>query len=499
MKNKDIYPRSIIEGVNAIVHSCLNDSDDSTFSATAPNYLTSLFETTDKDVFPSDGYRCIWYNLIKFEQYGKIDWIKAYWEFAVSYAQFSLQDFTVSNADNDFLFKFKEFHHMYCAYLLSRGRYELVEHLLSYSNTIPYSNTLVVRNWREALVHLIEFEKPLYFDGNYSFYLNNGVKDEGIGRCWLIILYLTCLVKQNEDAEFYLYDNIYLLRSYKLLLANIHSLIENSKYWKSIIENNDYKRVFNLSPSDSHKISSTIQSFYERINKKIDEIERKQPIDNNSVNEFKVKVRTLIGKYLSLNHVPILVNAENIKSLYSFVPITENRVPKDMFLSEPSMAYVNFEESYTHMVCSNIAAIYRSQFILNSPVKTYLIDYDELTEALDKLDFVNGFCVLCMGVSRDKIKNKHIGNSDIYSLPSQESCVIVMKNDDLPQMMLKSDLVDIDIAEIKDEKDCIIKGCVSYFYPDTTVRYVKLNLAHLTYVGRSSSINKIEPIMNYIV
>lgn len=109
MKNKNIYPRSLIDGVNAIIQSCLNDSNNSTFRATAPNYLTSLFGPLDKETFPIDAYRCIWYNLIKFERHGELDWIKAYWEYAVSYAQISLQSYVSNESENSFLFKFQEF------------------------------------------------------------------------------------------------------------------------------------------------------------------------------------------------------------------------------------------------------------------------------------------------------------------------------------------------------------------------------------------------------
>lgn len=105
MRSEDLYPQSVIEGINAIVQECLNGNSRSAFRATAVNYLTSILESTDKDIFPSDAYRCIWYNLIKFERCGELDWIKAYWEYAVSYAQFSLQSYSINDIKDEFLFK----------------------------------------------------------------------------------------------------------------------------------------------------------------------------------------------------------------------------------------------------------------------------------------------------------------------------------------------------------------------------------------------------------
>lgn len=387
---------------------------------------------------------------------------------------------------------------MYCAYLLSCGRYDLLEHLLSYSNTIPYSNILVVRSLNDVLNHLLKFEQPFYFNENYSFYLNNGVKDESTGKCWLIILYLICLIKDDKIQDLNAPHDITLLGSYKSMISNIYSVVFNSQYWKSLSNNHDFKCVFDVTETKLDSVREYIKTIYYTINGEIDHKERTQTINQDRCREYILDIRQHVREFLGKTSSPIKVNDSHDDTFVSQVSLSDNIIPKDLLSDSPRMAYVNFTESYAAMICHFVANIYQSRFILNSPVKSYLLDFRELPYAMEKLSIDNHYCILCMGVDSSIIFNG-APKCDIYSIPSQNSAIVILKKKDMPFMELRPDLVDIDIHPIPNEKDCIVKGKVAFSYPDKSIRYIRLNLAHLSYIGLASSLPKVESIKNFIV
>lgn len=500
MKSKSIYPPSIIEGINSIIQECLNNNSRSTFRATAVNYLTELFSSSDNDIFPADGYRCIWYNLIKFEKFGEIDWIKAYWALAVSYAQYTLYSYDRDRSQNEYLFKFQEFHHMYCAYLLSCGRYDLLEHLITFSNTIPYSNILVVKTWNDVLDHLIKFDEPLYFETNYSFHLNNGVREGAIGLTWLTFLYSICLVRANSDKALFLPDNINIVRTYKNCLGNILTVFENSSLWRDLNDNRRFLKTFRLQRRDLWEITREVSRYYDECVDKICTLESQQTVSEDKIERFKKEVHHILSKSLETTHFPYSYDIDDGSLTYSDAEVGENTISKDYFTENPGIFYANFPETYASRVYSLLSTIYRSKFLHNSPVRKYLIDYKEIEEAISKLELTKDYCFISMGIGSEVFNSNYLSQFDRYSVQSPKaSSIYILKKESLPLLHLKKDIVKIEIDTNEDRRGCSVNGDISYYYPDKTIRYIKLNIGYLSYEGRPSSLSNIEPITRLIV
>lgn len=207
MQNKYSYPSSIIQTINSVIKECAASTGLYPTQSNPSQYLCSFFSMDENYYIPDNAFLCIWYNLIQFQRLGKQYWIKSYWEQAVSYANLHLDGYMSYYEGNpnrtQLLFRFQQFHHVYCGYLLSCKEYSLLAHMRGFSNSIPYSNSLVpdkLQDICEQMEALDPIYNPLYMDSHYNFFQINGVRDGSIARAWTHRYYcICCLVDPTID------------------------------------------------------------------------------------------------------------------------------------------------------------------------------------------------------------------------------------------------------------------------------------------------------------
>lgn len=505
MERGQSYPSSIIQAINSVIKECAASSGLYPTQANPSMYLSYLYDYGEDYYIPENAFQCIWYNLIQFQQLDKQEWIKSYWEVAVCHANLHLAGYYWQRLDVDgsskerLLFRFQEFHQMYCGYLLYKKEYELLKHLRDYSNSSPYLNSLVECDFIGVCEHLQRISEPMYMDTHYSFFTVLGVNESIESRRWYCIyLLLGCLVYPKTPIDLDTYNlSLYKLTLYEEIIAELIQTAQHDNEFKGMAADNGFQKVFNVKPKDALNLLSKLKSLLESVRFEIAQKKETEPINPNSIESFKNAVNSLVMKALKTDNFPVKYRNKEKITEYDTLEIPVQSAPRNYFSDEQLIAYVNFPESYASFISRLIDFTYTGKFRQNSPRASFNIDYSEISRALDAIGIDKSYSIISFGVSipEDAISKVNA----VHFINGQNSEIIIIPDKEVPHLSLALPPVDIRINENeKHRAEMTIEGTIPYIYEqERFVHYVKLRVVFRDYQGIPSQLSKIRHITDY--
>lgn len=508
MKPGQSYPSSIIQAINSVIKECAASSGLYPTQANPSQYLAFFFDYGEDYYIPDNAFLCIWYNLIQFHRLGKPDWIKSYWETAVCHANLHLNGYdwlimtyTHGSPKEKLLFKFQEFHQMYCAYLLSNKEYELVKHLRDYSNSSPYINSLVECDFFGICKHLEHISNPMYMDVHYSFYTVSGVTEGSIAKNWYsIYLLLSCLVYPRISVEMDVYDiSLSDLTICERVIAELIQITQSDRAYNGIVEDKRLQRVFGISIDNFTKLVEDLNSLLNYVRSEISQKRRNEPINLDKIESFKNSVNSLLENSIQDNRLPVKSDLNNREGPLQTIDIPSHSIDRNYFSDEQLISYVNFPESYSALIFRLINITYTRQFKLNTPRASLTIDFSEIEQALTMLNIGDkAYSIISFGVSIPEI---HISKKvPIHFVNAQYSELVVIPSAEVPYMALTKPPVNLDVNTNTEKREqMVITGQLTYsFEQPRFIHYLRLRVVFQDYQGIPSQLSKIHPITNYL-
>lgn len=508
MKPGQSYPSSIIQAINSVIKECAASSGLFPTQANPSQYLTFFFDYGEEHYIPDNAFLCIWYNLIQFHRLGKPDWIKSYWETAVCHANLHLNgyDWQIMKYPPDspkekLLFKFQEFHQMYCAYLLSNKEYELVKHLRDYSNSSPYLNSLVECDFFGICKHLEYVSNPMYMDVHYSFYTVSGVTEGTLAKKWYsICLLLSCLVYPKISVEIEAYEiSLPDLTICERVISELIHITQSDSAFKGIADDKKFRRIFGITKDDFDTLTKKLRSLLDFLRKEISQKRRTEPINPDNIELFKKSVNSLVEKSIQINKLPVYYDVNHESEPLQKIEIPTQSIDRNYFSDEHLISYVNFPETYASYIIRLINITYTQQFKLNTPRAYFTIDFSEIEQALTILDIGNkAYSIISFGVSIPKIHL--LEATPIHFINAQYSELVVIPRNEVPYMALSQTPISIHVIENEKNKAYMkINGQLTYsFEQPHFIHYLKLRVVFRDYQGIPSQLSKIQSINNYL-
>lgn len=507
MKPGQSYPSSIIQSINSVIKECAASSGLFPTQANPSQYLAFFFDYGEDYYIPDNAFLCIWYNLIQFHRLGKSDWIKSYWETAVCHANLHLNGYywqvmkyPLDSPKEKLLFRFQEFHQMYCAYLLSNKEYELVKHLRDYSNSSPYLNSLVESDFFGMCKHLEYISNPMYMDIHYSFYTVSGVTEGTFAKNWYsIYLLLSCLIEPKISLELDVYDIS--LRDLAVCERVIFDLIQidksNSAY-KGIVEDINFKKIFGITKKDFFKLTKRLKSLLDFVRNEISQKRGCEQIDPDIIESFKNSVNSLVKSSIKTNKLPVKYDCNHTSGSHQLLNIPAQLIERNYFSDEQLISYVNFPETYASYVYRLINITYTRQFKLNTPRASFNIDFSEIEQALTILGIDEAYSIIAFGVTVPDISV--FKTVPIHFINAQYSELAIIPTEELPYLALSQSLLNINVEKDDERKEYMkIKSQLTYsFEQPRFIHYIKLRVVFRDYQGIPSQLSKIQVITDYL-
>lgn len=197
---------------------------------------------------------------------------------------------------------------------------------------------------------------------------------------------------------------------------------------------------------------------------------------------------------------------------YNLYPIPNSlkyRIDKEILKVGTSINASNLPDLIVENMNEMVYKAYNSVFLLQSGVMNVRIAYRDIKRVLDTLDVGQDYAIVSLGVylgdggllcgQEDDVKFVEEGmlypGCEIYSVPSSQQSIVVLKKCDLPFIIktrleddhdlqlvdpkecFYSNIDEINDLSIKDEQDlCVDRGI--YLYVKTSFRYIRLNVEY---------------------
>jgi hypothetical protein len=162
--------------------------------------MLELLIANNQNVYFSDRtYNVIWFELRKAVFYESDNVIFSYWKYAHQYMTYQFSNYRNEffDSENDIdensirnhKERFKEFHYMLGALLLYCKKYDLLDKIMYFTQSMPASYKLVPNSMPELMFDYpsikSDWSSPMYYTQKYSFPDNSGINANSILVMWL--------------------------------------------------------------------------------------------------------------------------------------------------------------------------------------------------------------------------------------------------------------------------------------------------------------------------
>lgn len=376
-------------------------------------------------------YRYLWRNLKIQLFYNKEEWIMKYWEIASQkiclfmnttyispYNQKGELDTKKKKQREEFL----EFHIMLCSMLLQQKKYELLEQMLSFTQTEPPSYPLVPSTFSEILDvfnsvnHNISIN-PAYYESRYRMPKMHGItegKIAGAANCYLALLaYRIYAIRWNYGHEFVLntgalpntLSELATLRNNLNLFKNCLERIKDDREIlqvvgiRSLAEEIDnkaqrYGREVFLRPD------LLVSNMQDEIHKKMENLKITSPLNDEKVASEKKELTYNIRRAMEGYEDLLKKRFEQEKYLDLNSSISEPFL-NTAFLGNSDVNHFNIAGSMSSSMLENFRNLFASAFFVKHSNTDYELSSDDLFEAVDKLALNEQHYIIAFGIYFD--------------------------------------------------------------------------------------------------
>ena len=388
-----------------------------------------------KDSVVSDtSYRYLWRNLRIQMFYDKDEWIMKYWESASQKIRLFMNTTHISpyNQKGELDTKkmeeiknkkkqrkeFLEFHIMLCSMLLQQKKYELLEQMLSFTQTEPPSYPLVPSTFSEILDvfnsvnHNISAD-PIHYESRYRMPKMHGItegKIAGAANCYLALLaYRIYAIRWD-----YGYGSVLNTGALPNTLSELATLSNNLnlfKYWlggirhdqellqvvgiRTLAEGNEDKaQIYAVKPD------LLVSNMQDEIDEKMKNLKETSPLNDEKVaseqKELTYNIRRAMEGYEDL----LKKRFEQEKYLDLNSSISEPFL-NTAFSGNSDVNHFNIAGSMSSSMLENFRNLFASAFFLKHSNTDYKLSSDDLFEAIDKLALNEQHYIIAFGIYFD--------------------------------------------------------------------------------------------------
>lgn len=381
-------------------------------------------------------YYHMWNSLCYAIQYKRDDLVLLYWRNAHQYKSFYINyNNEVSTKEKE---RFIEIHLVVGAFLLESKRYECLNKILYYTNSLPPSYVLFPTNLNEIFNW---FEKFLCFNKDYIFieskypiekykdvYASDNIKS-------IISEYLVLLIFRHISLpDYYIYESHDKLPEIPNTEVGLYNWKENvipfitkslNKIKNIIIDNNIIQ-----TDENSIKIEDFISKLELIVSDKYSIFKIEQEIDNNIELAFRNSTSTYINDkiktLLAINNDQIF-ESSLLRKLWYKKPIHKGAFAKNQHIS-----YGNIDDVFSEILSYNFNTYYSLLFPRISK-KRYLINEENIIDTLKKIIGSNSinFQIIACRTSLDywiSINKSVINKDELYYLKTDNNTEIPIFN-----------------------------------------------------------------------
>lgn len=389
-----------------------------------------------KDSVVSDtSYRYLWRNLRIQMFYDKDEWIMEYWKNASQkiglyrraiykspYDEKGEPDTKQIDNKRKQGEEFLEFHIMLCSMLLQQKKYELLEQMLSFTQSEPLFYPLVPSTFSEIVdvfnrvKHNISIN-PTYYESRYQMPKMHGITERkiaGAANCYLALLAYR-IYAIHWDYGYGPVLNTGALPNTLSELASLSNNLNLFKYWLQRIRDDQellqvvgirslaeeienkaqlYGREALLSPDQ------LISNMQDEIHKKMENLKITSPLNNEKVaseqKELTDNIRRAMEGYGDL--LEKRFEQEEYYNLDSSISIS---FLNTAFLGNSDVNHFGTAESVSSSILENFRCKFASAFFVEHSNTDYRLSSEDLFQAIDRLALNEQHYIIAFGIYFD--------------------------------------------------------------------------------------------------
>lgn len=406
------------DGVSRI-NEFLSKSESKSISVNNGNSILTSLIWMDSIVSETT-YRYLWRNLRIQMFYNKDEWIMEYWKMAsqkiglfmkpihqngLPYITEQIEECKRLRGD------FVEFHIMLCAMLIQEKKYQLLELMLSFTQSEPPSYPLVPSTLREIIAIFNRINQnsdtnPFYYESKYQMPNMHGItegKIVGAANCYLALLVYRIYVIRWD----YVYQSVLSTGTLPSTLSELETLKNNLGVFKQwlmkIAENKDLLNVINFQSFDKEikekariytqeavllKPDKLLSNIEKEILTKMEKLRSTLPLSNRKVaseeKELTDNVLRVIETYSPLlDRSDRRFSQERSYNLNSSVIIPFRNTA---FVENPDVEHIGIAGSMSSYMLQNFQYLFASSFYQEYTDAGYNLSSEDLFEGIDKLE-----------------------------------------------------------------------------------------------------------------
>ena len=383
------------------------------------------------------------------------EWFKQYW--AIAYQDYM---FHLSNLRDDYCQdekkSFEDMHIMMGGLLCFHKKYEWLEYILFFSNTMPPSYPLIPSNATSIERALYDIERkredPFQFVhlAKYRFIgLKNDVSDISTVVKY-VEKYLALLIIRLWSVDNYNYtfsepmefspstDD---LDDNDKRVKDIQKLISNVRCW---FVDKEIEKVHLPVLPHRMEVLDLLSKQIKNLKRTNAELTERGEIDESKLEIIKREIITSLSK--KVLNIPQGIHHENKE--YITIPIyATGAMDADAFIKGRHVSIVGMGDALAEILNANTKMAYGRQLLSNRYMRrTSQVRYQDILTAIDKLKIDSSYVVLSLGVYLDMLDILHghpkiqktydgrmfYGDVEIVFIDSRQSSLIVMKREELP-------------------------------------------------------------------
>ena len=419
-------------------------------------------------------YAFHWRAMVLCVENQRDDMIMSYWQNADSYYRLILS-YAEDKSVNEQKERFLEFNYALGGLLVYKKKYDLINRIFSFTNTLPASYPLLPQSIDDVFKWYIyfrdDYNKNLY---RYSFPDIGGIDSDGIIRNWICKYISVLFLRQYSLIPHLIIDNYLGFPKIPETQGKKKNWLDNIAYFGKLLEttlNND-KLISSLGYSYLTKVWCQINNkdypldFISKlesvINKSIEECERSQKPDAENVKIFRNTsaklMRDAFESFKDVNNPNKFDDNCNI----AYVQGSRTIVDKSIFCSEQGSSHMNYHSFFGESLSNEYKRAIVQSFTMNAG-RSYLLKVGDVFKAINTIVKNKDYIIVNCGVYLDYYisvlaiegltENSYKGIK-IINLPNsiQGAAFVILKECDLPKIEHKKPLVIEDGKKPVDEE-----------------------------------------------
>lgn len=484
------YPKEFYDGIIALNEKLCSQKKKVVSISNGNDALKIFFDDMQLTIIHPLTFNKIWIGLNQQLYYNRKDLILEYWGAAHQHFSFYMEQYyegerithlsktiTITREQAALRHKsrmdFKEFHIAFGGLLLYKKEYELLNHILFYTNTQPPVYPLIPGRLSEIIpvyMELLSFkpENVMKYESRYPFIdLHDGIRNDNIINGYIQRYLILTMFRLFQLIPAYTSDNFFELPGLPSSLSDkqewinsIPILIEKLEKDTTIPE--IVEKILPMEAGELYmakkKLISLSESLLENLKTAMIQQKESLPLSQEKTQKFSHTISKMIeyefSTYWSI-FPQISVEDDAMPSNYIIhdaLIVKYEIEPTEAYADDQTMGYSNLDE----VLAQNIILEFRYKWLWHfarQKSQSYNLTANKVAEALKKMNLnkekhvILGFRVnwYCCFQELEKCDESKLVTPDgivLYDLPGEyntdfNNVIVIMNKEDLPQLLFK--------------------------------------------------------------